>query len=542
MKIVAAVFADFSRTFLDAPSRLQSSLRGRAVLVHTLRRVLRVEGLESRFLVVRDQHRDLAAQVCPPGIECLPIDSGVRSRRGMAQSARKWNLHSWRGGLASGTWFDEFLDLPLVGQVLATTGADAVLAVEGHQAVLDPRIASAMLLQARDRREEARFIFTAAPPGLAPLLLTRAAVAELLEAKVPFGVLLTYRPEFPATDPVIHPTCLHVDNTIAHASARFLADTRIAFERLDRAIGELGESADATALCRWSARDGHDPAGPLPAEVELELTTDTPLDRSRLSPPLAENSRRVLTDPDAVMRLAGELAQYDDRLVVLGGAGDPLVHPQFVRILRGLRAAGICGLAVRTSLLQMADECLEALFETKVDVLQVRIDSQSRDTYRQIHGIDGYADVLGHIERIENERRIRNSPQPLLAPSFTKCAANLHEMEVFFDAWIKRCGSAVLEGFNDYCGLLPPDTLLHTEPPFRGPCRRLPRRLMLLADGTVARCAQDVRGEHPIGDWRRETLAAIWSGTALAALRQEHARARWKDLPLCGTCREWFRP
>lgn len=547
MKIAAAIFADFEQAPAGGPSHLRTTIAGQTILARTLWRLAKVDGVDGRHLIVRRRDEAVARealQAAGLGQQVLlwPNDPGVRSRRELICAARKWSLHAWRGNPLGLGWFDEFVDPPTVAQVLQKLGVDALLCLDGHQPLLDPAIAQAMLAHAREHADECKTVFTQAPPGLAGVLIRAECLADLLELEIPYGLLLAYRPELPQPDPITNPACYHVAPEITQTAARLTGDTLRSRELLELVIAELGEDATAGDICGLLQSGGHGRAGRLPEEVELELTTDDPLPDSTLRPRGGRAGQRQLGDLQAVSRLAEELAAYDDRLVFLGGHGDPLRHPQFAEVCQILRSKGIFGIAVATPLAELSDEVLEALFAQRVDIVEVQLDAMTSTTYQRIHKSDFFAQVLANVERLERVRVERMVPQPIVVCSQTRCAATLGELETFHDTWIKATGGAVIRGYNDYCGLLPADSLLPIGPPLRGPCRRLASRLMLLADGRVALCGQDLRGERPLGNWVTGRVSEVWSGAALRGLRAAHGRVELESLPLCQRCHEWFRP
>ena len=547
MRVVAAVFADFVQAPAGGSSQLQAVLGGQTILERTVRRLMQVEGLSGRCLFVRERDRDPAAGALAKAgldhqIELLPIDSVPRPRRMLLTAARKWNLESWRGSPLGTTWFDEYVDPHAAARVLDHYGCEGVLCLDGHQPVLDPAITTAMLTHVEQTRHESKICFTQAPPGLAGIILRREALQDILEFDIPLGLTLSYRPELAQTDPIIHAACLHVAPEVGETAARFTGDTRRSRELLEQALRELGEDVGAAALCAWARVPGHDRAGALPVEIELELTTSDPLPNTRLRPRGDRVLRREVSELAHIAHLAEQLTEYDDRLIFLAGHGDPLRHPRFAEMCRILRSAGVYGIGVGTPLLDLTDDDFAALFENEVDIVEVQIDAHTAATYERVHGIDGLGRVWANIERLENARRETRAPRPIVACALTRCAATIGEIEAFFDDWIRRVGTAVIHGYNDYCRRLPPDTLLSTVTSFRRPCRRLATRLMLLADGTVGLCGQDVNGEVRLGDWRSESLRAIWSGAALAQVRQAHARGDLEAFPLCRRCSEWNRP
>lgn len=543
MKIVAAVFADLSETGLGLPSGLGAELAGQPVLERTLRRVSRIAGLSGRYVLVRGGSCEVVARLLDgAGLADefeIVEDTGFRRQQALIRAARKWTLESWRASPLGTTYYDEFADLATAGGLLNHAEADAVLCVDGHQAAVDVEIATAMVSHARDFAHEAPFVFTQAPPGLAGLILSARAIADLLRLDIPFGLLLSYRPEIPQADPITSAMCMHIAPSVEQFAGRLAADTHVARDILARAFAACGPEADALALCRFLAEQRLGRAARLPADVEIELTTEDPLPETTLRPRGPRVPRRHLSDLDAVRRIADELAACDDRAVALGGHGDPLQHPDFPAVCSILRRAGILSVGVVSPLVDCRDAAFDALLSGDVDLIEVQLDAHSRETYRRVHGRDAFDQVRDNIARLEAARADRKSPRPILVPSQTRCEAVLPELEHFHDHWLRAVGSAVIRPHNTFGGRLPPDTLLPTVPPCRSACRRIASRLVLLADGTAAACTQDVDGAAPVGNWHRESLASIWSGSALVQLRNRQEAGLWAELPICASCTAW---
>lgn len=547
MNIVAVLTADYESTFWGTPSRLRDSLVDDAVIHHTLRRFADITGVDQHLMIVqpRDAEKakaDIEACDLTNTIKLSQSDDGVRPRRELLRAARRWNQTSWRGGLMNATWFDEYVEPRLCARLCDELNADALYLLDAHHAAHDPVQCSQMTAHHRENPQDTPYVFTAAPPGLAGLLLSRSAIAELVEKNFPVGILLTYRPEFPALDPITDDTCLHIDRDIQTAAMRFVPDTTQSFERLQAAFAECGANATTQELCRWSARENHDFAGALPVEVELELTTRTALPDSLLRPKVEKQNSRECVNLDAIAAIARELAQSDDRLLVLSGFGDPLLHPRFAETLQLIRDNGQRNIAIETNLLDVPQNSLTALFEQQVTALLIRIDAHSAEAYQQIHNANRFAEVVATIQSLEKKRRDESRALPLLVPLFTRCCANIHELDAFYDYWVQAVGSALIRSASDYCGQLPMDDILHPAPPTRAPCRQLPRRLTLLANGRVAQCDQDVAGTQPLGNWYEQSLTEIWDAQPRKELLQLHANHDWHQNPLCTNCREWIRP
>lgn len=552
MNIAVAIFADFAESMLGGPAALEQPIAGRAIIDHTLRRAARVGEAAARHLVVRPRDEAAARRAIERAgvadrVSVAAIDDGARPRRVLLRCARKWALDAWRGSPLGTTWFDEFVEPMAVARVLDHGGYEGVLCLDGCMPALDAGIADAMIRHQRDNADEAKFVFTQAPPGVAGVILRREITRELLEQQAILGHLLSYRPDAPRMDLITRAPCCRVDSAIAQTAARLCGDTRHSRALLEHAFAACGTDADASAICAAvrAAMDANASGAPLavsplPREVEIELTTRDPLPDTMLRPRGSRVPHRELDDLDALRRVADELAaEFDDAQIVFGGFGDPLLHPRFGEACRIVREAGICGLAVTTPAVELSDEALTALFDQRVDVVEVLLDAHSADTYRRLHGRDAFDAVIANLERIKEGRKARTSPQPLVIPSITRCSPTLAEIEPFFDEWTFRTGTAVIRGYNDYCGTLGSDNLLPMYPSRRVPCRRLGRRAMLLADGTMVACSQDACGRETLGDWGRQSLGELWRSERLEHLREAHRRNLIAGLALCGRCHEW---
>lgn len=540
MRIVAAIFADFRESFLGGASPLSESLAGASILAHTLRRAARIEGVFPRVIVTREPDRDAAvAAIRESAVEAtfdvLALPELPRPRRSLVRSARRWNLDAWRGTPLGTTYFDEFVEPPLAAAVLRHCGGEAILCLDGCMPALDAAIASRMASHARESGDDAKLVFTQAPPGIAGVILRADLLQELLERQAIVGHVLAYHPDAPRMDLITRPPCCRIDAEVAQTPQRLVGDTQRSRRRLASAFAALGADADAGAICEFlAARDEPDP---LPAEIEIELGTDDPLPETMLRPRGQRVPRRGPVELSHVERVGRELASMDDRRIVLAGFGDPLAHPRFADACGALRGAG--ALAVATPLVDPPDTAIEVLFRDRVDVLEVLLDADSRETYARVHGADAFDRVIAAIERVRALRVERAAPQPIIIPSLTRCRPTLGELERFYDRWLRATGSAAIRGYGAFGGVLPADDLLDTTPLIREPCRRLASRLTLLADGQAVACDQDHRGEIVLGDWTRQTLAEIWAGGRRAQLLAAHRALEFARFAPCRSCRQW---
>jgi len=453
-------------------------------------------------------------------------------------AARKFS-DGWRGGLLATCDFDLGFHAAWVQEIVAELRSDAVVLVDPSSGLVDPRIIDALVAHGR-AHPDVELCFSQAAPGLGGALLRPALLQRLATAGVHPGRLLSYLPDHPARDPIAGDGCLPVPAAVARTTRSFKLDSLRQISRITRASVDLNGqllASDAEELVRrltWSAN-----VDDLPRDVVLELTT-----RRLCRPVFAAAAHHAIERPDMTLELAarllGQLGAVDDLRLTLGGGGDPLVHPECFDVIELARAAGIHAICVETDLL--ADAALIGkLAASEVDVVAVHIPAMTPRTYEAVMGTDGLALAVENIRRFVTQRQARSAGIPLVVPIFTKCAANIAEMEQWYDQWLRALGSAVIAGPTSFAGAIPDLAVADMSPRRRTPCRRISSRMTVLSDGTIASCEEDALARQKCGDATRQPLADIWQ-RGMSSVREAHLRLNFAAHSVCAGCREWHRP
>ncbi|MCK4658799.1 MAG: radical SAM protein [Phycisphaerae bacterium] len=588
MKVIAALDADLETTPLGTVSRMAEPLGDDTVLGMTVRRLTRCKRLQGVYVLIPSDQYARAMKLLEGTSALLrKHEAGCAPHRRLIRVARKWSLDGWRGGIGGATAMDEYVNPPLLAGLVKQESADAVFFLPAAAPLIDPELADAMVEHFCSVSDEMRMTFAQAPPGLTGTIFQSELLRELAEKCVPPGWTMSYKPDTPGADLATRKCCFQVCESLRHAGDRLIADTRRSTERIRRCL-EAHPDPNAETVGRWLIAQEAEHVPELPREVEIELTTEDQLGSTILRPRGAQVRRNACADGgvahgfsrgghesanhscppplkrwathlvgqrgpievDVVRRIAAELAAYDDSLVVLGGFGEPLLHPRLDEILGVLREAGIYGIALRTNGIALADEAIETIIRHEVDVVSITLDAACRETYAKVHGSDAFETVVKNIERLVAARHGKPANQPsrpptaapLVVPEMVKCRETVAEMDKFFDGWIRKVGWAVVAGYNCYGGRLEDRSVVDMTPPNRTACRRIRTRCMVTADAGVLLCDQDFAAERPVGNLGSATLGELWRGSAFDAARHAHARGRYEDVCLCERCQEWHRP
>ncbi|MGN6727803.1 MAG: radical SAM/SPASM domain-containing protein, partial [Tepidisphaeraceae bacterium] len=490
------------------------TFRNDRVLNWTLRRIARTRNLQKSVILAWDDQLDaiqdlgLAARSCGARREAPGLAA--------ASAAQRW-AEGWRGGLQQTCWFDKGFVGSLLFEALVDETADAVVIVDPAAGLVDPALLDELVQAASDGARD--FYFMQAAPGLGGVLLKRELLRKLAAEQTLPGRLVHYLPEAPMLDPVTSDACVPVALPVSRTVDRFTLDSQRQIDRIERATlplnGTLISSESEAIVSRMA---GVPAAGAFPRELVLELTTrrssqpifnpatHLPIDRPPLTPALLE-------------RLCEQIRGQDDLRVTLAGVGDPLCHPQLEQVLQALSPHA--ALSIETDLIEIDDQRLHALADSRVDIVAVHLPAMRPATYAWVMGVDAMAGVLENIRKLAAYRQASRAGVPLIVPLFQKLAINLDEMESWYDTWLRALGNAVILGPSRFGGRLPDLAAADMTPTVRKPCARIQQRLSILSDGAIAPCEQDPTGQFTIGNIATDTIAAAWTGT-MSGWRDRH--------------------
>ncbi len=429
-------------------------------------RLLRAKGLDEIVLLSGEPDRAralLGATASNPRVAIERADGGeIEARRRGVGGGRIWSKESWRGGIGALVAADEAFEPRMAQQVMERRGIDAGVFVGDDWALVDPGLTDQIVERYRSAPESLRIVITQAPPGLCGVLLDRSGVASLSEAReqagslASIGGLVGYLPIAPQGDPIAKPVCVQIPAPLRSLGVRAIPDSDARRRHIAAALAPFGGGALDVGLDELTRALAVLPlATPeLPEHVTLELCSGRLLGgewgaQLRGS---AEPIEREMLPIAAIHTLLGEIAAAtNDTTLTLHGAGDPLMHPRALEVVRMAREIGFGGVHLRTDLARLGDdeEGIDALLRSGVDVISVDLLAVTGETYRQLTGTERFEAVDAGLRRLLEMRRDLGTnagmERPWIVPRITRCAAALPEIERFHDAWIMACGASVID-------------------------------------------------------------------------------------------------
>ena len=240
-----------------------------------------------------------------------------------------------------------------------------------------------------------------------------------------------------------------------------------------------------------------------------------------------------------VLRQIADPELFDVRVINLHHSGDVLLHPGFRSFLEALESAKRARadfpfVQMLTSATHLRGDRVAALLETDaLDWLRFSVDGGNPRDFEAIRVGAKWDSVVGNIHAFldEAERRGRTirtgiislfaNDDPEITPEFTELVARVtNYMPRLPHNWVGKT-----------------DLGLDDEPaPPRGLCKFILSQTVVLHDGRVTLCCNDLNAEGVIGDLADQSLYAIFRGPERRAVIEAMRRERRDELAFCGTC------
>ena len=290
--------------------------------------------------------------------------------------------------------------------------------------------------------------------------------------------------------------------------------------------GESHRTVPRYAQVQISTTHSVVPAFALPEDRVLRGTEQNPQNRNSQGGSSAELS------PELFGRFLTQLHELSpEATVAIGYRGEPALHSDFAGIITACRNLPEGTFFLETSGVGWTSEQTQLLINSDVfNAVIVEIDANTEQTYMQLRG-DHWSEVQRFVETIRSAL-----PGKVYAQA-TRVQENEWELQDFFRHWSDTPGvTPIIQKYNSIAGILPDRRVSDLSPIRRCPCFHLQRDIVVLADGTVPRCFQDIGGKAVRGSLASQSLEVIWNRGAeeyLSHLREEYPS-------MCESCDEYY--
>jgi len=220
--------------------------------------------------------------------------------------------------------------------------------------------------------------------------------------------------------------------------------------------------------------------------------------------------------------------------------GESLLHPDFVEMIAYAHAAGLVT-RFHTNGTLLDEDKARRLIAAGLDQFAFSFDGFDAPTYERIRVNANFEKTVGHIRRFLEIKKELGARKPVTV------------IELINQPGLRESAARSRAAFEERFAGLPLDKIFVKEPhnwagetgevrdrTTYAPCTFLWQALVVFWDGEVLPCTQDFFGYYPLGNVRNATLAEVWNGERMIALREKLVRGAISDLKTCGQCdRVW---
>lgn len=223
------------------------------------------------------------------------------------------------------------------------------------------------------------------------------------------------------------------------------------------------------------------------------------------------------------------------------GDGEPLLHPHLAEMIAYAYERTGLPINVTTNGMLLTEQRARALIEAGVSVFDVSIDAHSQEVYGQVRVKGVLATTYECTHRLIDLVKEYGGRCKVMV-SFVKQPLNIHEADDF-EAYWKAAGAdfVVMRNLHSCAGNSEDmaAVMWETAPSPRKPCLYPWERMVIKADGEITYCPADWKHIANIGNYADTTMAAIWQGDAMKALREAHLSRNFSNHSFCGQCPDW---
>lgn len=239
-------------------------------------------------------------------------------------------------------------------------------------------------------------------------------------------------------------------------------------------------------------------------------------------------------------KIINQAVSWNINYINLHNFGEPLIDPDFVWKIKYAKKQGITKISTNTNGQLLNKNLSKQLIKAGLDEIYISLDAASTFIYQKIRiGLD-YKTVVHNIKTLIKTRQQNHLQKPKIVVDFLKFNLNQHQTKKFIHQWQKLADKVCISQIHDWTSkkqnLTKTDyknyvSLSHS------PCRLPFTEMLILWNGQVSLCCQDIEGQLILGDTNEQPLDQIWTNQKFQKIRTQHLKLNTNRLPLCKNCK-----
>jgi radical SAM protein with 4Fe4S-binding SPASM domain len=239
---------------------------------------------------------------------------------------------------------------------------------------------------------------------------------------------------------------------------------------------------------------------------------------------------------DLFQKIIDGASQIGVRGIHLYLHGEPLLHPQFIELVRYIKNKNL-EVEITTNGMLFDREKIEGIINSGLnshDILKFSILGYSKEVHEKIMKRVNHEKVLKNIFDFLELRKKFKASGPTVELVFFVIPENEHEAKQFVKYWHKIVDHVWIwhpsKSFWEY-------KKEEKITAFRKKtCHDLWKRMTVFWNGDVTMCCPDIDGEYILGNLKKQSIKEIWNCKQLLSIKKLHEEKQFQKIPLCSKC------
>lgn len=292
-------------------------------------------------------------------------------------------------------------------------------------------------------------------------------------------------------------------------------------------------------------------APPLPEKLGIEINNSCNHKCYFCQNPVMERQRIVMDDA-LVYRVLQEAYDAGIRTVSFYSGGEPFLNRRITDYVAHAKKLGFTYVYLSTNGGRATLSRIIPTLEAGLDSLKFSINAGDRESYKAVHGLDEFDDVMANLERVAEHRKKTGSPKKLFV-SFVETKDNAHTFSMLKERVGRLVDEVVAYPFvvigtplkpkdqMEAAGRIPigyEDTdrkIDWNKLRLKLPCYQLWSYLNVTAEGYLSACCSDYDNDLIVGNLHQMSLVEAWHSPEFQGLRRQHLERKVTGT-LCHGC------
>jgi len=237
-------------------------------------------------------------------------------------------------------------------------------------------------------------------------------------------------------------------------------------------------------------------------------------------------------------KVIDEIADYKGAILRLVCDGEPMMHPDFLKMIIYARQKGVSPICFNTNGTLLDEERSLEILRNNVDVVEVSLDAINKSTYMKVRRGADFEKVISNVHRFIQLRRQLKARTKIMVSIIDQPEVN-GEIQDFINYWTPNVDRVIKRAYTSIGGLVDKKKIDKISEAKRWPCPLLWTRTFINVDGFIKFCVEDWLNKTIIGDIRHNSIKDLWDSSVYKELRNNHLEKEFCKVNYCKDCVDW---